>query len=258
MTQLIYSPKKEPMRVAAFMSGSGTNVQKIIELQLKLGEKSPFRVCIIFSDNKDSNAKKIAAGQNIPFFCNDIREYYSKRNANRRDMGIRKEYDSETRKLLEKNSVDVIALCGYMSIVTGEIIDKFITLNVHPADLRKKNSSGKRLYAGLQGIPSVKAAILHGDFEMRSTVHLVNSGVDQGPILLVSRPVMIEITEDEKKDLALFETAAEQNMENLKVNGDWQIYPKAVEMLARGRFSKDENGILCLDGKQIPEGQEID
>jgi phosphoribosylglycinamide formyltransferase 1 len=257
MIKPLYAPKKEPMRLAAFMSGNGTNVRKIIERQLQLGPKSPFRVELIFTDNSESNAAKIAAEYKIPFFGNDIKEYYLERNANRKDMEVRRQYDVKTREELEKNSIDAVALCGYMSIITGEILGKYITLNVHPADLRKKGKDGKRLYAGLHGMPSIKAAIQNGDRELRSTVHLVNSGVDLGPILAVSGPVRVEITAQEKKDPALFESAAELNMENLKVNGDWIIYPKAIEMLAMGRFAFNEDGEIYLDGKKIPDGIEL-
>jgi len=249
----LYTPKKEPMRVACFMSGTGTNVRKIIERQQKLGEKSPFRVVAMFTNNKNSNAAKIAAEHNIQFLCNDIKDYYAVRNAKLSDLGVRKIYDAETRMFLQKNRVDTVALCGYMSIITGEIVDNFLTINVHPADLRKKNKDGKRMYAGMQGIPPVMAAIMNGDRELRSTVHLVTSGLDEGSILLVSRPVKVKVREQEKKDNELLKLAAERNMETLKEKGDWVIFPEVLKMLARGRFSIDEKGNVYLDRKPIPE-----
>jgi 5,10-methenyltetrahydrofolate synthetase len=247
----VYSPKGQ-MMLACMLSGSGTNVRKIIERQLKLGEKSPFRVVAIFTDNKKSNALNIAAEHAIPFLCNDIRDFYAKRNAERKDMRVRKEYDAETKKFLCQNNADAVALCGYMSVVTSEISDSFVTINVHPADLRKK-ANGHRLYAGKLGVPSVQAAIMNGDKSLRSTVHLVTSGVDEGPILMVSQPVKVEISEAEKKDSYKLKEAAERNMERLKENGDWLVYPEAIEMLARGRFSI-EGGTIFVDGVKQDEG----
>jgi 5,10-methenyltetrahydrofolate synthetase len=249
----LYLPKTEPMRLACFLSGSGTNVKKIIERQLKLGEKAPFKVAFIFSDSKSSNASSIAAEHLIPFFCNDIKEYYAKKGASRKDMNVRKEFDAETKKHLEYHKIDVVALCGYMSIITNEISDNFTTVNVHPADLRVKGANGKRLYAGKMGIPSVKAAILNGDRSLRSTVHLVNTALDEGPILMVSAPVRTKIKCYEKTDELLLESAAAHNMEVLKEKGDWMIYPEVIEMLAKGRF-EIENNIIFVDGKKYDEG----
>lgn len=257
MIKPLYTPKKEPMRVACFMSGSGTNVRKIIEKQLKLGKNTPFRVALIFTNNKASNAEKIAAEYGIPFFGNDIREYYAKKGAELKDMKVRKEYDSETRKIMERERIDAVALCGYMSITTGEITDNYVTVNVHPADLRVKDKNGRRAYAGMLGVPSVIAAIKNGERSLRSTVHLVNSGLDEGPIMMVSGPVPVSIIEREKKDASLLKAAAERNMEELKEKGDWKILPETIEMLARGRFSADEKGNLYLDGKAILNGMEL-
>ena len=137
----LYGPKKNAMKIAAFMSGTGSNLRRILELQKKLessGNKL-FEVAMIFTDTADEskcNARKIAGEYGIGFYCSDIRNYYSSRgHKDRKDIEARKEYDKETAGLLKKHNVDVVALCGYMSIVSGEICDNFLTVNVHPADL---------------------------------------------------------------------------------------------------------------------------
>ncbi len=249
----LYMPKKEPMKVACLMSGSGTNVRKIIEKQLG---GAPFRVVAIFTDNKESNAGKIASEYNIPLMCSDIRDYCRKKGVERKDMNARRAYDSETRRFLEKHKADAAALCGYMSITTREIVDRFVTVNIHPADLRKKGKNGKRLYSGMLGLASVKAAIMNGDKELRSTAHLVTLQVDEGPILMVSEPVKVKISNEERKNHELLNAAAERNMEELKEKGDWKVYPETIKLLAEGRFAADEKGAIYLDGKPIPEGSE--
>jgi 5-formyltetrahydrofolate cyclo-ligase len=249
----VYLPGEGQMKLACMLSGSGTIVRRIIERQLKLGGNSPFKVVAIFTDRKDSNAMQIAAEYAIPFLCNDIKEYYATRKASRKDLKIRAEYDYETASFIRQHKADAIALCGYMSITTPEIFNNFCTVNVHPADLRKKDSTGKRIYAGMMGIPSVEAAIMNGDKELRSTVHLVNSSVDGGPILMVSGPVRVEITASELKSHELMLKAAERNMNSLKEKGDWIVYPEAVEMLASGRFSIEGNDVY-VDGVKKPDG----
>ncbi|MBI2144531.1 hypothetical protein HYU17_05285 [Candidatus Woesearchaeota archaeon] len=253
MIKPLYTPKREPMRIAALMSGKGTNLRKILERQLS---GAPFKVVAIFTDNKESDAGKIAAEYKIPLMSNDIKEYCTKMNVERKELGARKAYDSETRKFFEKHNAEVAALCGYLSIVTGEIADNFVTVNIHPADLRKRGKNGKRQYAGMLGLASVKAAIINGDKELRSTVHLVTRQVDEGPIMMVSEPVKAKITMDERKNPELLNAAAERNMAELKEKGDWAIFPEAIEMMAMGRFAADEKGAVYLDGKPIPEGCE--
>src|SRR3989344_946856 len=137
---LIYDPEKEKrqMNVVAFMSGSGSNVIKNLEHQIKLEQnlgRSPYRITAVFSDKKDgSNAEKIAKDFGIEyiFWC-DIDKWYQqgegmgyngKNDKNiPKDMKVpyRRMYDSITMKCLEDFSgkkgskIDVIALCGYMS-----------------------------------------------------------------------------------------------------------------------------------------------
>jgi len=151
----LYTQKEEPMAIACFTSGEGTNLRRLIEKQLQ--PDSVFKVVMIFTDTKDDtkcNAKKIAEEYGIPYYCNDIKEYYSTRGyRDRKDMNVRKSYDKETVELLKKHKVDVVALCGYLSIVSGEICDNYLTLNVHPADLRILDSKCSTLVCTNSFVP---------------------------------------------------------------------------------------------------------
>lgn len=254
-----YIAKSEPVRIAAFMSGTGSNLRKILQLQQQLQQqgKNLFKVVMIFTDTADEkvcNARRIAEDYKIAYYCNDIREYYRKRGlSDRKDMKIREEYDAETAKLLKMHKVDVVALCGYMSIVTRPVIGNFLTINVHPADLRIKDSSGRRLYAGCMGPECVKKAILNGEKEVRSTTHIVTESVDHGQVLLVSKPVKLEVNNSSygSEDL---DRLSHLYQEKLKEEGDWKIYPETIKMLAEGRFAADEKGTIYVDGRQIPNG----
>lgn len=252
----LYARKDEPMRVAAFMSGTGSNLRKILESQ---GANTLFKVVMIFSDTADEkicNARKIAEEYKIAYYCNDIREYYAKRGqSSRRDLKIRQEYDGETAKLVRMHKADVVALCGYMSLLTKPVIGNFLTLNVHPADLRAKDGSGRRKYAGCMGADCVKMAILNGENSVRSTTHIVTDELDGGQLLLVSRPVKLDA--DSGSSNGELEKISHVYQEKLKEEGDWKIYPETIKMLAEGRFAIDERGTIYLDGKAIPEGKEL-
>ncbi len=232
----IYKPKKEPMRVAALMSGLGSNLGKLLETQESIGKECPFRIVLVFSDVKDEarcNAKSVAEEYGIGYYCNDIKDYYESRGKDRKDMSVRKDYDRETAKLLRGNRIDAVAMCGYRSITTKEIFGNFLTINVHPADLRILDGNGKRLYAGCRGAGCVRKAIENMEKETRATTHIVTEDVDGGPILMVSEPVRIDakLTDSE-------------NLERLKELGDLKIYPETLKRLAEGNYWIDENGIV--------------
>ncbi|MHA1799232.1 MAG: formyltransferase family protein, partial [Candidatus Helarchaeota archaeon] len=80
MRMKLFDPTKAkvPMKIAGFMSGSGTNVKKIIELERSLEKefgKSPYTVAFLFSDRKNlerCKIKEIAEKNDIPYEINDI------------------------------------------------------------------------------------------------------------------------------------------------------------------------------------------
>ncbi|MFA5995331.1 MAG: formyltransferase family protein [Patescibacteria group bacterium] len=238
--QPLYNKNKGVMNVAGFMSGSGTNLRKIIEHEKNT--QPNYHVTVIFSDCPDSNAEKIGKDYNIPVIIHDKKVYYAKRNKPLRDLAVRAEFDSETVQVLKPYNISCVAYAGYMSIVTKPLIKAFIGVNVHPADLSIMEH-GKRKYTGAH---VVRDAILAGATEIRATTHLVEEIVDDGRILMISAPVIIPpgTTTDQ----------AESYQNKLKETGDWIIFPKTLEYISEGRFSQDETGKLYFDEKIIFDG----
>ena len=251
---------RKPLRIAAFMSGTGTNLRRIIELQKKLND-AVFQVVVIFTDTKDEakcNARKISEEYGIPIIVNDITDYYKARGLeSKRDMIVREQYDSETAAAIAKHGVDIVALCGYMSIVTSAVYSRFVTLNVHPADLTKVEADGKRIYAGCMGAGCIRKAIVNGETEVRSTVHLVNGELDGGPVIALSPPVKIDFDVDGHSGEELSE-AAEAYQEILKEKGDWVVYPETIRMLAEGRMKiGGKSGEVHVDGVLMENGYRL-
>ncbi|MEW6086793.1 MAG: formyltransferase family protein [bacterium] len=265
--QLIYTPRKNlPMRVAGFMSGSGTNLIKIIEwtkqLETEKG-KSPYEISVIFTDNKKSNAGQISEKFNIPLEIFDILDYYKlKGHSDKKDLSLRSGFDSEIVKILEKYKIDLIALAGYMSIVTKPLLDKYNgkIINVHPADLSIKTGN-KRKYTGAH---AVHDAILAGEKELHSTTHIVRDKVDYGEILLISEGISVTIPDklyimdlDKSKEKSLLQEIIDKHQDRLKKNGDWKIFPLTLQYIAEGRFAIDTKGNvyfnneLCKDNHRL-------
>ena len=257
----IFDPQAagKPMRVAGFMSGSGTNILRLIEREKLLKARdgsSPFEVVFIFSDRSDGSCygESIACDTGIPYISYDIRTFHRLRAIKRtvstpEGFEARREFDKVAATLVEAFKVDVIALGGYMSYLT---LDRCI--NVHPADLSILNAKGKPKYAGDNAVVDAIAA---GENLLRSSTIWTDKGVDTGPILMVSDPVRVRLSEPLESLIADREKllkVAEEHQNRLKEVGDWKIFPLSVEMIARGRFAIDEEDHIYVDGQPVPQG----
>jgi len=253
LTKLYNAAEAGQLRVAGFMSGSGTNLIKIIEheqiLEQARGE-SPFHVAVIFSDNPKSKAIEIGAKFAVPVVIHDIESFYRQREMPIKDMGTRAEYERECLRALKGFECAVAAYAGYMRRATPVFVNSFLGVNVHPADLTLKTPDGRPRY---RGDHAVKDAIQAGEPSIRSTTHIVIEKVDCGPILMVSAP--LEITYPIPDDI---DQVAGQYQNALKEKGDWVIFPSTLEYIANGRYARDEQGRLYFDGKEIPQGVRLE
>ncbi len=251
------------MRVAAFMSGSGTNVIRLLEREKELEREpggSPFKIIFIFSDRSDgvSAGEKIALDTGIPYFSYDIRKFYRmkglKRSAlNPEGMAAREEFDSIASRLIRAFDIDIIALAGYMSYLT---LNRCV--NVHPGDLSILTPDGRRKYVGDHAVAD---AIANGETSLRASTIWTDAGVDTGPLLMVSNPLKVELPfplPDLLKDRKAFEKVVDLHQKRLKKIGDWKIFPLTVEMISKGRFSLDENNNVYVDGHPAPKGYRLE
>jgi folate-dependent phosphoribosylglycinamide formyltransferase PurN len=257
----LFDPVKagRPMRVAAFMSGSGTNIVRLLELEAALREQEgspPFEVVFVFSDRSDgaSRGEAIALEYGLPYVSYDIRAFHRRRGLRRtattpEGLAARKAFDRVPALLTDAFEIDVIALGGYMSYTTLQGC-----VNVHPADLSIKNPDGTRKYVGDH---AVLDAIAAGETELRASTLWTDQGVDTGPLLMVSDPVPVRLPDDldvPDADPQRLARVADEHQEQLKETGDWKIFPLTVEMIARGRFALDEENRVYVDGVPAPDG----
>jgi len=261
----IFDPQAQGrvMRVAAFMSGSGTNVIRLLERQKELENEpggSPFKIIFIFSDRSDglSAGERIALDAGIPYFSYDIRQFYRRRGlrktiATPEGMVARKEFDSVASLLIASFDIDIIALAGYMSYLT---LSRCV--NVHPGDLSILTPDGKRKYVGDHAVAD---AIASGETLLRASTIWTDAGVDTGPLLVVSNPLKIELPiplSDLFKNRPVYEKVIDKHQSRLKEIGDWKIFPLTVEMIAQGRFSLDSSNNVYVDGKPQPRGYRLE
>jgi len=253
------------MRVALFISGSGTNGLRIIEKSE--GEESNFVVTLIYSDVRDtrtrrsgskmSRAKEIAEKYGIAYECVDIRDFYNDRGIKRTDLSLRPEYDRLVLERLRDHDIDLLVNAGYMSIMTTVLLDEYEgrIVNVHPADLSIMEGD-RRKYVGIH---VVEDAILSGDQNIFSTTHIVREEVDGGEMLVISAPVPVQLNVSLEKlaeDKKLRKVVVSEHQTRLKEAGDWVVLPMTVQMVSEGRFALSEEGVY-LDAKPVPYGYRV-
>ena len=206
---------RRPLRIAVIASGSGTNLQAILD---RLHGRGKVEVVGVASDKPDCRALRRAADAGIATAVFPVADFA--------DRGTR---DAALGDWLESLQCELVVLAGYMQLLDDEFVRRFRNriLNVHPA-----------LLPAFPGLDAIGQAIAHGVRVTGVTVHFVDEGVDTGPILLqrsielkYTRPVH-EVTE---------EIHAVEH----------ELLPRAIELIADGVVSfDDENPRLCrIEGR---------
>ena len=154
-------------KIAVLVSGSGTNLQAIIDA-IKTGCLRNTEISIVISNKKDAYALKRAQSEEIEnLFLNP------------KGFSNNSEYDKKLVEIISNYHVDLIVLAGYIKILTEVFVNSFPNkiINIHPALL--PNFGGKGMY----GEKVHEAVLKSGAQESGCTAHFVTSEVDAGPII---------------------------------------------------------------------------
>lgn len=145
------------MRIAVFISGTGTNLKALIDAEKNDEFESKIELII-----SNCDAKGLFFGYNagIPsFVVKDDKEILSK---------------------LEEYNIDFIVLAGYLKQISRTILDKYEgrIINIHPSLLPKYG--GKSFY----GMKVHESVFSNGEKESGVTVHFVDENLDTGKIVI--------------------------------------------------------------------------
>ena len=189
------------MNIAVFCSGSGTNLQAIIDAVKRGNIKATIK--IVVSDVPDCYALVRAKKAGIKTLVVEKNNFKSKH-----------EFDRYILDKLKDESIDLIVLAGYMRMLTGAFINEYKNkiLNIHPA-----------LLPSFKGMHGIKDAFLYGVKVTGPTVHFVTEDMDAGPIILQA-PIMVR--EDDTE-----ETLAEAIHRE-----EHKIYPRAIQLFIESRL----------------------
>ena len=148
------------MRVGVLASGEGTNLQALLDTVH--GREA--EVVGVASDQPGAPALGRAEAAGVPVAVFALGEHH--------DRAAR---DAAIADWLDERGVQLVVLAGYMALLTPGFLARFprAVLNVHPA-----------LLPAFPGIGSVEQAVAYGVKVFGVTVHLVDEGIDTGPIVL--------------------------------------------------------------------------
>ena len=184
-------PKK--IRTAVFISGTGSNLKNLIKFSLK--KISPIEINLIVSNNVKAKGLKFAKLYRIK---KKVYNYDKKKISEKKIL-----------KDLKSNDIKLICLAGFMKILSKDFIRNFKgkILNIHPSLLPK-----------YKGLNTHYRAIQNKEKYSGCTVHLVNSKLDSGKIIL-----------QKKVKLSKEETPSSLQKKILKY--EHILYPKAISKI---------------------------
>ena len=201
----------EKLKVGVLASGSGTDLQSIIDASEK--KMIDAEVVVVISDNKDAFALKRAEKHKIPaFFVNP--------------KGLSKEdHDKEIDKLLVKHKVGLIVGAGYMRIISACFVKKWYgrLINIHPA-----------LLPAFKGLHAHRDVLEYGVKVSGCTVHFVDVESDHGPIII-------------QKCVPVYDTDTEATLGSRVLEWEHKIFPKAIELFCDKKLNV-AGRLVVIDG----------
>ena len=190
---MIKSIGGKKLDTAVFVSGNGSNLKNLVKFSLS--KKSPVNIKFVLSNNKKAKglnfSKKYKIESKIFLFSN------------------RSKSENQILKYLKSRKIKLICLAGFMKILSKKFVKRFQgkILNIHPSLLPK-----------YKGLNTHERVILNNEKYSGCTVHIVNSKLDSGKIILQQR---VKIN---KRDTA-------QTLRKKILKKEHILYPKAIKKL---------------------------
>jgi phosphoribosylglycinamide formyltransferase-1 len=198
-------------RIAVLISGRGSNLQSIIDAIR--GGSLEAEIAIVISNRADAPGLLRAREAGIEAL-----------HLNPRDYADRDSYDRAIVAILRERGVGLVCLAGFMRLVGPPLLDAFPNrvLNIHPS-----------LLPSFPGLDAQRQALEHGVRITGATVHLVNSDLDAGPIVLQAA---VPAFHDDTVDTLAARILVEEH----------RLYPEAIAIVLQDEWR--------LDGRRFMPG----
>ncbi|GAA0786743.1 phosphoribosylglycinamide formyltransferase [Marinobacterium sediminicola] len=204
-----------PKRIVVLISGSGSNLQAILDQTLD-GQING-KIAAVISNRPDAFGLTRAEQAGVVARLLDHKAFAD-----------RESFDAALIELIDSYQPDLVVLAGFMRILTPELVRHYHgrLFNIHPSLLPK-----------YKGLHTHQRALEAGDAEHGCTVHFVTEELDGGPLIVQAKTDIL--TGDDEQSL-------QQRVHQL----EHQIYPLAVQWFCEERLSLSGDGVM-LDGELL-------
>ena len=198
------------MKIAVLVSGGGTNLQAIID-QVENGGIRNVEIALVISNNPGVFALERAKKHGIPAECISTADYPD-----------RPAFHQALISRLQEAGAELVVLAGFLVNISPEMVAAFPgkIINIHPSLI--PSFCGKGYY----GLKVHEAALARGVKITGATVHIVDQGIDAGPILLQKAVEVPEGISAKELQLKVMEEA------------EWILLPRAIDMIANGEIGQ--------------------
>lgn len=210
------------VKLGVLISGSGTNLQAIIDAILRGDLKAEIR--LVISNRADAQGLERARRHGIETMVIDHRKFAS-----------REDFDRAILAALLDRSVELVALAGFMRLLSPVMLEAFPgrIMNIH-------NS----LLPSFPGIHGPKDAIEYGVKIAGCTVFFVTSGVDAGPVIVQAAvPVLPGDNEQRLAARILLQ--------------EHRIFPHAIALFQQGRLEIQGRRVVITGNSPTPNSSPL-
>ncbi len=201
------------LKILVCVSGGGTNLQAILD-GIEKGTVRNAKVVEVISNNPGVYALERAKNAGVKGVCVSPRDYAD-----------REEFHRALIEEIDSVSPDLIVLAGFLVNIPSELVRKYPRriINIHPSLI--PSFCGKGYY----GLKVHEAALARGVKVTGATVHIVDDGVDTGPILMQKA---VEVQPGDTPEV-LQKRVMEQ--------AEWVILPGVIDKIATGELSLENS-----------------
>jgi phosphoribosylglycinamide formyltransferase-1 len=192
------------VRLAVLVSGSGTNLQALLDAEAR-GALAPGEIALVVSNRPGVAALERAARAGKPAVVVDHKAHAG-----------REAFEDALLAVLAAHGVEAVVLAGFMRLLTPRFLGRFPdrVINIHPA-----------LLPAFPGARAQEQALAYGVKVTGATVHFVDASVDGGAVILQAA-VPVEEGDDEERLRARI------------LAREHELLPRAAQLLAAGRLER--------------------
>ena len=196
------------LRAVVLVSGGGTNLQAIIDA-VAAGQITNTQIAAVISNNRGVKSLERAEKAGIPAYCISPKDYENRTVFNETFLAK-----------IDEIQPDLIVLAGFLVKIPEAMVQKYSNriINIHPSLI--PSFCG----VGYYGLKVHEKALERGVKVTGATVHFVNEGMDEGPIIAQKAVAVLDDDTPEVLQRRVMEQA------------EWILLPQAIDDIANGRI----------------------